>query len=88
MCGHGFTEPCLAPSCLLLLAGPSEYVQGLTYEECATLLNVDVNNEQLMEDIYETGGWVGGAPLFLFDVALGWLLLAECGCRAAAERHL
>lgn len=36
-------------------AGPSEYVQGLTYEECATLLNVDVNNEALMGDIFDTG---------------------------------
>ncbi|KAL4444884.1 hypothetical protein ABPG77_003934 [Micractinium sp. CCAP 211/92] len=34
--------------------GPSEYVQGLTYEECATLLNVDVNNEQIMGDIVDT----------------------------------
>lgn len=34
--------------------GPSEYVQGLTYEECATLLNVDANNTQLMDMIYET----------------------------------
>lgn len=36
-------------------AGPSEYVQGLTYEECATLLNVDVNNEALMGEIFDTG---------------------------------
>jgi hypothetical protein len=45
-------------------AGPSEYVQGLSYEECATLLNVDVGNEALMNDIYDTGGvwrgWVAG----------------------------
>ncbi|EFN57653.1 hypothetical protein CHLNCDRAFT_30311 [Chlorella variabilis] len=34
--------------------GPSEYVQGLTYEECATLLNVDVGNEQIMSDIFDT----------------------------------
>ena len=30
-------------------AGPSEYVQGLTYEECATLLNVDANNKEIMQ---------------------------------------
>ena len=42
-------------------AGPSEYVQGLSYEECATLLNVDVGDEALMNDIYDTGGrWVVG----------------------------
>lgn len=34
--------------------GPSEYVQGLTYDECATLLNVDVGNEELMGQIYDT----------------------------------
>lgn len=34
--------------------GPSEYVQGLTYEECATLLNVDVGNETIMNDIFDT----------------------------------
>ena len=34
--------------------GGSEYVQGLTYKECATLLNVDVNNHELMEEIYDT----------------------------------
>eukprot|EP00873_Tetraselmis_striata_P040285 jgi/Tetstr1/460549/TSEL_005807.t1 len=34
--------------------GGSEYVQGLTYKECATLLNVDVANSPLMEQIYET----------------------------------
>mmetsp|Transcript_12387 Transcript_12387/g.26055 ORF Transcript_12387/g.26055 Transcript_12387/m.26055 type:complete len:208 (-) Transcript_12387:556-1179(-) len=34
--------------------GGSEYVQGLTYKECATLLNVDVNKTELMEEIYDT----------------------------------
>eukprot|EP00976_Prorocentrum_cordatum_P005308 106036-Prorocentrum_minimum.AAC.1 len=34
--------------------GGSEYVQGLTYAECATLLNVDVTNTDLMEQIYDT----------------------------------
>ena len=49
--------------------GPSEYVKGLTYEEAATLLNVDVKNEELMGQIYDTafaikvGGWVGAADL-------------------------
>eukprot|EP00457_Paulinella_chromatophora_P005285 gb/GEZN01005300.1/.p1 GENE.gb/GEZN01005300.1/~~gb/GEZN01005300.1/.p1 ORF type:complete len:530 (+),score=30.34 gb/GEZN01005300.1/:28-1617(+) len=33
--------------------GPSEYVQGLSVEECATLLNVDTNSE-LMDRIYQT----------------------------------
>lgn len=46
---------CAAPRCRCP-AGPSEYVQGLTYEECATLLNVDVGNEQIMGDIFDTGG--------------------------------
>lgn len=35
-------------------AGPSEYVQGLTYEECATLLNVDANDAAIMDEIYDT----------------------------------
>jgi len=43
------------PSHPTLEAGPSEYVQGLTYEECATLLNVDVENEAIMGDIFDTG---------------------------------
>mmetsp|Transcript_3195 Transcript_3195/g.9093 ORF Transcript_3195/g.9093 Transcript_3195/m.9093 type:complete len:291 (-) Transcript_3195:1017-1889(-) len=34
--------------------GGSEYVQGLTYNECATLLNVDVKNKDVMEMIYDT----------------------------------
>nr|AHH85813.1 FeFe-hydrogenase assembly protein [Tetraselmis sp. GSL018] len=34
--------------------GGSEYVQGLTYSECATLLNVDVKNHDLMSEIIET----------------------------------
>eukprot|EP00775_Hariotina_reticulata_P012307 gene12307-12443_t len=34
--------------------GKSEYVQGLTLEECATLLNIDVNNKDLMEMVYDT----------------------------------
>jgi 2-iminoacetate synthase ThiH len=29
-------------------------VQGLTLEECATLLNIDVNNKDLMEMVYDT----------------------------------
>ncbi|GIM16082.1 hypothetical protein Vretimale_18737 [Volvox reticuliferus] len=32
----------------------SEFVQGLSLEECATLLNVDENNVQLMNDIFDT----------------------------------
>lgn len=34
--------------------GKSEYVQGLTVEECATLLNVDVKDTEVMELIYDT----------------------------------
>jgi len=35
-------------------AGKSEYVQGLTLEECATLLNIDVADKELMEMVYDT----------------------------------
>jgi 2-iminoacetate synthase ThiH len=34
--------------------GKSEYVQGLTLEECATLLNIDVSNTELMDMVYDT----------------------------------
>ncbi|WIA39025.1 hypothetical protein OEZ86_005172 [Tetradesmus obliquus] len=34
--------------------GKSEYVQGLTVEECATLLNIDANNADLMDMVYDT----------------------------------
>lgn len=34
--------------------GKSEYVQGLELEECATLLNVDVKNREIMDMINET----------------------------------
>lgn len=34
--------------------GKSEYVQGLTLEECATLLNIDVANQELMDMVYDT----------------------------------
>uniref|UniRef100_A0A7R9V5U9 Biotin and thiamin synthesis-associated domain-containing protein n=1 Tax=Chlamydomonas euryale TaxID=1486919 RepID=A0A7R9V5U9_9CHLO len=34
--------------------GKSEYVQGLTLDECATLLNVDAGDAKLMERIYDT----------------------------------
>lgn len=34
--------------------GKSEYVQGLTLEECATLLNIDVADKELMEMVYDT----------------------------------
>ena len=37
-----------------MLAGKSEYVQGLTVEECATLLNIDVADTDLMELVYDT----------------------------------
>lgn len=37
-----------------MYAGKSEYVQGLTLEECATLLNIDVANKELMEMVYDT----------------------------------
>ena len=37
-----------------MYAGPSEYVQGLTYEECATLLNVDSFNANIMQEIFDT----------------------------------
>lgn len=40
-----------APS---FFAGKSEYVQGLTLEECATLLNVDANDEAMMSKINDT----------------------------------
>jgi 2-iminoacetate synthase ThiH len=36
------------------LAGKSEYVQGLTLEECATLLNIDVADTKLMDMVYDT----------------------------------
>eukprot|EP01029_Cantina_marsupialis_P002332 TRINITY_DN12144_c2_g3_i1.p1 TRINITY_DN12144_c2_g3~~TRINITY_DN12144_c2_g3_i1.p1 ORF type:complete len:535 (-),score=189.98 TRINITY_DN12144_c2_g3_i1:511-2115(-) len=32
----------------------SEYVQGLSLEEAATLLNMDENNESLMQDLFDT----------------------------------
>ncbi len=35
-------------------AGKSEYVQGLTVEECATLLNIDVEDNNLMDMLYDT----------------------------------
>jgi 2-iminoacetate synthase len=34
--------------------GPSEFVQGLTYEEAATLINVDSSNETIMQEIFDT----------------------------------
>lgn len=34
--------------------GPSEFVQGLTYEECATLLNADSSHEAIMQEIFDT----------------------------------
>jgi 2-iminoacetate synthase ThiH len=34
--------------------GKSEYVQGLTVAECATLLNIDANNKDLMDMVYDT----------------------------------
>lgn len=34
--------------------GKSEYVQGLTLDECATLLNIDVANQELMDMVYDT----------------------------------
>eukprot|EP00878_Enallax_costatus_P003227 GHUV01003430.1.p1 GENE.GHUV01003430.1~~GHUV01003430.1.p1 ORF type:complete len:413 (+),score=66.68 GHUV01003430.1:153-1391(+) len=34
--------------------GKSEYVQGLTVEECATLLNIDVKDKDLMDMVYDT----------------------------------
>mmetsp|Transcript_20470 Transcript_20470/g.44735 ORF Transcript_20470/g.44735 Transcript_20470/m.44735 type:complete len:559 (-) Transcript_20470:707-2383(-) len=34
--------------------GKSEYVQGLTLEECATLLNIDANDKKLMDMVYDT----------------------------------
>lgn len=40
-------------------AGKSEYVQGLTLDECATLLNIDVADKDLMDMVYDTGGGVG-----------------------------
>ena len=35
-------------------SGPSEYVQGLTPTECATLLNVDAHDADAMAPIYDT----------------------------------
>ena len=35
-------------------AGKSEYVQGLTMDECATLLNVDANDSKMMQMIFDT----------------------------------
>ena len=34
--------------------GKSEYVQGLTHKECATLLNIDPHNRDLMAPVFET----------------------------------
>jgi 2-iminoacetate synthase len=34
--------------------GPSEFVQGLTYEEAATLINVNSGNEEIMSEIFKT----------------------------------
>ncbi|KAF8064659.1 thiH [Scenedesmus sp. PABB004] len=34
--------------------GKSEYVQGLTVDECATLLNIDVADKDLMDMVYDT----------------------------------
>lgn len=36
------------------ITGGGEYVQGLSYEEMATLLNTDVDDLGLMEEIYDT----------------------------------
>lgn len=53
MQGPGSLTPPHAPH---PCAGPSEYVRGLSYEEAATLLNVDVADEAIMSDIFDTGG--------------------------------
>jgi hypothetical protein len=58
---HG-SSPCLSNcliSCLQLMphapcAGTSEYVRGLTLLECATLLNVDSKDIELMSLVYDT----------------------------------
>lgn len=74
-----------------LRAGPSEYVQGLTYEECATLLNVDVGNEQIMSDIFDTGRWVGpgrGSGSDAGACSHGWPCLMPASDPAAASRCL
>lgn len=34
--------------------GKSEYVQGLSLEECATLLNIDANDKAMMDMVYDT----------------------------------
>lgn len=34
--------------------GGSEYVQGLTLDEAATLLNIDANDASLMDMVYDT----------------------------------
>ena len=72
-------------------AGPSEYVQGLSYEECATLLNVDVGDEALMNDIYDTGGrWVAGCCWGAGCCRGGWALLSPSPtavqCRSAGPQ--
>lgn len=36
------------------LAGKSEYVQGLSIEECATLLNIDVKDKGMMDLVFDT----------------------------------
>jgi hypothetical protein len=48
---HGASSPVLTVSFPNL---QGEYVQGLTLEECATLLNTDVNNKEIMNSIFET----------------------------------
>ena len=42
------------PSASQPFAGKSEYVQGLTPDECATLLNVDAYDDKIMEMIFDT----------------------------------
>lgn len=43
-----------ASAATVVLVGKSEYVQGLTLDECATLLNIDVKNQDLMNMVYDT----------------------------------
>jgi hypothetical protein len=58
-------------------------VQGLTYEECATLLNVDVANEAIMNDIFDTGaGGCWGRALLVWLPPVGQVPVSRrmAGC--------
>lgn len=74
--------------------GKSEYVQGLTLEECATLLNIDVKNKELMDMVYDTAFAIKNriygnrivlfAPLYLANYCVN--SCTYCAFRAGNKR--